>query len=187
MKAVLPAIFLAPCLLAAQAVTKVEKDEMTGKTNAYAAWISDSLDEHFGSFQAQLMVRCRNGKLDAILSSPGNSLGEQQNKDVVQRAFERESRGEITIKVKVDTTSRIENWSVSLQNDVVVFRSGVWPGVIDRTKDVAKRILAAQDYLLVRYVTIWGTELTPRFSLGQMETRTSALDTVFSTCGKHLP
>ncbi|SRR6266498_1288203 len=80
---------------------------MTGKTNAYAAWSSDSLDGHFGPFQALLMVRCRNGKLDAILDSEGNSLGEKQNQSVVQRAFERESRGEITIKMKVDTTNRI--------------------------------------------------------------------------------
>lgn len=64
-----------PSLVAAQVVAKVENDEMTGKTNAYAAWASDSLDGHFGPFQARLMIRCRDGKLEAILSLEGKYSG----------------------------------------------------------------------------------------------------------------
>src|SRR5437899_9779545 len=106
MKTLLLALLVAPILATAQVVSKVETDEMTGKPNAYAVWTSDSLEGHLGQFQAQLMVRCRGGKLDALLNSEGNPPGEQQNKDLVQKAFQRESRQEITIKIKVDTVAR---------------------------------------------------------------------------------
>jgi len=143
-----------------------EKDRMTGKQTAIAIWTAiDSIHSQY-SYLPILTARCtEKGNIDVFLSGVPVSPGSPD------------------WHVKIDGWDKprgMGRWGHVTADD----HNNIW---WTSGKHAISDLLLKTDTLLLRFPTLFGTEVTPEFHLGPRDSVRAALKTIADACDWELP